>query len=801
MRFALGTGAVLALCLTLLSSASATAPGRNGPITFRRYFDDQHSWGAVFTVQTDGTHARQVTHPPRGVVDDQPDWAPDGSLIAFTRCRSKAGLCHVWTVAPDGSGISPVGAVCAAGANEQTCPDDAHPDFSPDAKQFAFVQSTGQVKQVRVTGDQIEHSAITVMNLDGGGRHVVYTTNNFSADLDNPVFSPDGKQIVFERHNSGLSKPVDKRAVFLIGADGSNLHRITPWAQNDGGNPDWSPNGNWILYRSYVEDPTGQSQYFVVHPDGTGRTEITHFAKGTHLARASFAPDGASIVLAKGPDGGNIDVYTMRSDGTELHRVTRSRLWDSAPDWGPAASSRYRATTSASLLPRGSWRVIVSKHDLISRGVIGSDISGNYGVWNWTFTASGWTERQQERLGGPVVDRHHGIAVVRNGRECLTDTGEHLLLGCFRWQELAGRLRFSDPVFTGPIALGDGPGIMKAIFTAHDWQRIARLPASATVPATSGGGLIAFTRYRLQNAPLWSEIFVVKPDGSGLTKVSHSAKAVEDDQAELSPNGRLVVFDRCTQSGPCSVWTVRSDGRGQRRISPPCPSNKLPPACVDDSNPSFAPDGKHLLFQHESGRIGHDSLGDEVERSEIVRTDLTGDHAVVIRRLDGYRGGLEAPRVSPDGKWLLYSQVNSARVKPVGGRAIFVVRLAGGSARRLTPWKLRATGGAWSPDGARILFRPSLSGGELLPGTNLYTVRPDGSQLRQVTHVAADHYVLGGFFSPDGTSIVFATDEGATPNPRGGTFADVFTMQLGTGKLTQVTRAPNLDGWPSWGAA
>jgi TolB protein len=184
------------------------------------------------------------------------------------------------------------------------------------------------------------------MNLDGTGRRVVYTTNGFAADLDYPVFSPDGRQIVFERHNSGLSRPADKHAVFVINADGTNLHRLTPWGENDGDNPDWSPNGKWIIYHSHLDDPTGQAQYFLIHPDGTGRKQLTHYPHGTHVASASFSPDGSSIVLSKGPEGGNVDVYTMRLDGTHLRRLTRSRLWDSAPEWGPAPATAAPVTTS-----------------------------------------------------------------------------------------------------------------------------------------------------------------------------------------------------------------------------------------------------------------------------------------------------------------------------------------------------------------------------------------------------------------------------------------------------------------------
>ena len=312
--------------------------------------------------------------------------------------------------------------------------------------------------------------------------------------------------------------------------------------------------------------------------------------------------------------------------------------------------------------------------------------------------------------------------------------------------------------------------------------------------ATSPGrnGLIAFTRYRLQNKPLWSEIFVSRPDGSRLRRVSHSATAVEDDQAHWSPDGRSIVFDRCTANGPCAVWTVRPDGTGQRRLSPPCRPRR---DCADESNPSFTPDGRHVLLQHEWGNVRKTPQGNQIEHSAIAERTLDGKHLTLLRRLDGYKGDLEAPRSSPDGGLLLFDGSNADLARPAGGHAIFVAPIAGGPARRITPWRLRAPSADWSPTGKEILFKSSIDDFELTPGTNLYTVGADGSRLRQLTRVGAYDYVLAGSFSPDGRSIVFATNEGAT-----GSFADIFTMKLNGDRLAQVTRSENLDGWPTWGS-
>jgi Tol biopolymer transport system component len=337
--------------------------------------------------------------------------------------------------------------------------------------------------------------------------------------------------------------------------------------------------------------------------------------------------------------------------------------------------------------------------------------------------------------------------------------------------------------------------LVAALIAALVGTAITASRSGATTPGRNG--LIAFTRYRLQNAPLWSEIFVANPDGSGARRVSHSPTAVEDDQARWSPDGSWIVFDRCTANGPCSVWLVRPDGTGQRRLTPLCHSNAV---CNDESGPSFTPDGRRIVLTREWGRVKHTRLGDQIEHSAIAERNLDGSGLKIIRQLDGYRGDLQAPRISPDGNLLLFDRYNSASARPAGGDALFVTGMNGGALRRLTPWRLSAGSPDWSPDGKQVLFKRSIQGaGELTPGTNLYTIHVNGTDLRRVTNVGSNHYVLAGSFSPDGTSIVFATDLNGVLNPRGGTFADVFTTRLGTQSLTPVTRTANLDGWPSWG--
>ena len=92
-RLVIAVLAALAWVSVSALPAQATFAGDNGRIAFRRFLDEERSTGAVFTINPNGTDERQITHPPAGFVDRNPDVSPDGrtsrsSARANTTTRS-----------------------------------------------------------------------------------------------------------------------------------------------------------------------------------------------------------------------------------------------------------------------------------------------------------------------------------------------------------------------------------------------------------------------------------------------------------------------------------------------------------------------------------------------------------------------------------------------------------------------------------------------------------------------------------------------------------------------------------------
>jgi TolB protein len=328
-------GGLLALALLVVTVAAeaggvaqATTPGKNGKIAFRRYLDEDHSTGVVFVANADGTEARQITQTARGVVDDQPDWSPDGSLLVFSRCGADKP-CAIFMVKADGTGLKHVSPPSGKGFIDYSLPS-----FAPDGRHITFTRASGGIKTYQ-GGDQIKHSDVVQMDLNGKHLRVLARAATYQADYEFPMLSPDGSRFLYEHRRSYFADKKTRRAIVVASTDGKQMKRITPWSLNAGDNPDWSPDGTRILFHSYDdEDDSTQAQIFTIAADGSDRRQLTQFSDGTFVGSPSYSPDGTQIIFSTAAAGGRADLFVMNADGSDPRPLLADSAWDSAPDWG-----------------------------------------------------------------------------------------------------------------------------------------------------------------------------------------------------------------------------------------------------------------------------------------------------------------------------------------------------------------------------------------------------------------------------------------------------------------------------------
>ena len=323
---------VVAAGLTLVpaSPAMATAHGHNGRIAYRQYFNPDHTRGAIFTMNADGTGARQVTHPRPSRLTTEPDWSPNGRWIVYTIYpRGDEDRSRIYKIRPNGTDRTSLAGSCTG-----RCLLDGFPQWAPHGRRIAFQ---------RAVGPRVHHNkVIAIWTMRSDGSHALQITQRRAdpaADAryedQTPTWSPHAGRLAFER----FDRATDHQAIFTVRLDGTGLRRITPW-HLDASQPDWSPNGLWILFRSHEESDT-QGNVWLVHPSGSahGRHAVTHTPDGAGKWQSgSFSPNGKKITAAKAPGvgaAGNADVYTMNRDGSGRRNVTQSPPWESAPDWGP----------------------------------------------------------------------------------------------------------------------------------------------------------------------------------------------------------------------------------------------------------------------------------------------------------------------------------------------------------------------------------------------------------------------------------------------------------------------------------
>ena len=322
---------------------------------------------------------------------------------------------------------------------------------------------------------------------------------------------------------------------------------------------------------------------------------------------------------------------------------------------------------------------------------------------------------------------------------------------------MAGRIRV---VVGGTIA-----GLCGLLFAS---------PAAATFPGTNGriafsqADLIAPVGGETGDLSAHSQVFTIRPNGTGLQRLTHVASDQAAGNPDWAPNGNRIAYIS-NETGGFQIWVMRSDGSHQRQVTDD--------AGFESFSPSWSPDGEHILFSHCAEPLGF------IASCDIATINVDGTGLQTI--FSAGRWNNVHPVYSPDGQWIAFGSDK-------GGfqSAIWVMGANGSSPNRLTAAKLRAFWPDWSPDGERILFSDNCC----LPHSNLWTVAPDGSDLNQVTDTPEGLDTAFGSYSPNGKRIVTFFSRGCADTCR-----HFFTMSANGSDLRKVVTGKSNTFLTDWG--
>jgi Tol biopolymer transport system component len=374
----------------------------------------------VFVVPADGGAPRQLTQENNMINGFA--WLPDSSSIMFSSSRGNTmpylPASGLWQIALRDQSVRQVtsgetsyvnpdigqsGEVVAGRQRMQTdiwkFPSDGTPEDNV-RRGARLTHQTGQVltptagpadKEVAFLSDSGGHANLWVVNTENGELRQITHERDPEVSMGVPVWSPDGRAIVFvsSRGNKGLTF-----GVWLVNPDGSNLRSVA----NPGLGPAWSHDGRWL--------------YFSTRGGG-----------------------GDDIVLKKIPaEGGTpVTVTTEKlrnvigSDGSTLYYTFERPLVDGRPEFEIRAAkpenAPYRVLSRIASTRVPIWQIVnpaLSPDGHWMAQALTDGVTTN--IWSLSTTTGEW--RQITDFGGRPTFIARRVSWSSDGRSIFAAVGE-----------------------------------------------------------------------------------------------------------------------------------------------------------------------------------------------------------------------------------------------------------------------------------------------------------------------------------------------------------------------------------------
>lgn len=271
-----------------------------GHIVFTCQLFKVQAMDQVCIMNADGSGMRRLTTEDH-VRHYYPSLAPDGKSVVYTSFREE-NVYEIYSLDLNDGSVDRltdrIGVLTA-------------PEVSPDGTSITFTRGNPSTSNTQ----------IMVMDRNGEGAGNIPQISGWD-----PTWSPDGQQILYA---SGLEDSVQ---LFVVNRNGRGSRQVTSLPAIRG-RSDWSSDGRFIVTYS---GPAWSREVYIMNANGSNARQLT--PSGGNSQGPSFSPDGQWVAFTayfdNYRDDHGCEIYIIRTDGTNLRRLTNNAYCDYQPRWG-----------------------------------------------------------------------------------------------------------------------------------------------------------------------------------------------------------------------------------------------------------------------------------------------------------------------------------------------------------------------------------------------------------------------------------------------------------------------------------